>query len=108
MISNSAGVRTHEHLSLMRMSPEPQCTAELRDPADVAPLIAILDRTRDTTEPGWEEVCESIVETIAKTGDARCLPALGRVRLARGSRFKCAVDSAIAALVLKQTGNSGG
>jgi hypothetical protein len=73
------------------------------DTAAVASLVAVLDRSKEMNEPGWDEVCESIVGTIARTGDVRCLPALGRVRLTRGSRFTSAVDAAIAAIVCKQT-----
>jgi len=75
---------------------------DLRDPVTVASLAAVLDQSKEMREPGWDGVCESIVETIARTGDARFLPALGRVRLARGSEFRDRVDSAIATIICKQ------
>jgi hypothetical protein len=74
-----------------------------QDSAVVASLVSVLDHSKGIVEPGWDEVCESIVGTLARTGDSRCLPALGRVRLARGVQFRDAVDAAIAAIICKQT-----
>jgi hypothetical protein len=81
--------------------------SHMREPIVVESLIAVLDKSKEIHEPGWDEVWESIVGTIAGTGDARWLPVLGRVRLARGLAFRDAVDAAIAAIICKQSDESG-
>lgn len=86
-------------------SPYTQCViaaadrlGEIRDAWAVPSLISVLDRSAWRPEPGWSEVTESIVMSLARIGDGRCLPVLNRVRLARGQDLRDTVDVAIAAI----------
>jgi hypothetical protein len=76
--------------------------SQLPDAVAVASLVMVLDHSKDMSDPGWDELCESIVREIARTGDTRCLPALDRVRLARGSEFRDAVDAAVVSITQNQ------
>lgn len=65
-----------------------------RDPFDA--LTSLLERSTACFDPGWSDVCLTIVQAFGTMRDVRALPVLARVRLARGSEFRDAVDSAIA------------
>ena len=86
-------------------SPYTQCVTaaadrlgDIRDAWAVPSLISVLDRSAWRPEPGWDEVSESIVMSLARIGDGRGLPVLNRVRLARGQELREKVDIAIAAI----------
>ena len=107
MVTDSSSSSIQEQAIGGYAANELQYRDDLHDHSAVASLVAALDPMNEADEPGWDEVCESIVGTIARTGDARFLPALGRVRLARGLQFRDAVDAAIEAIVCKQNVHTG-
>jgi hypothetical protein len=86
-------------------SPYTQCAAmaaehlgKIGDAAVVPSLISVLDRSAWRDEPGWEQVCESIIVALVSIGDGRTLPALNRISGARDPKFREFVASAIASI----------
>jgi hypothetical protein len=95
-------------------SPYTQCAAQaaeqlgqIGDAAVVPSLISVLDRSAWRDEPGWDQVCETIVLALAAIGDGRALPALNRISGARGPEFRDMVDSAVASITDMQRRDTG-
>lgn len=69
-----------------------------KDMTAIPALMQALENCADAQRPGWREVAEVLVQTLAQIGDARALPLLYKLENVRGIGFIPAIRTAIAGL----------